>query len=124
MIQFICPRCDSTLSTSSRKGGSVCACPKCKYRLQVPPAANGVLELDTDVEPVPVTNWAKKARFCLRLAAWAGCLSLVALIARPYLGFFNFEEAPATDLTAAGGPIVLLVGAYIAARAVDSLTHW
>jgi hypothetical protein len=124
MIQFICPRCDSTLSASSRKGGSVCACPKCKYRLQVPPAPNGVLELDTDVEPVPVTNWAKKARFCLRLVAWAGCLSLVALIARPYLGFFNFEEAPATDLAAAGGPIVLLVGAYIAARAVDSLTHW
>jgi hypothetical protein len=92
--------------------------------LQVPPAANGVLELDTDVEPVPVTTWAKKARFCLRLTAWTGCLTLVALVARPYLGFFNFEELSTTDVTGAGGPVVLLIGAYIAARAVDSLTHW
>jgi DNA-directed RNA polymerase subunit RPC12/RpoP len=123
MIQFVCPRCDSTLSASSRKVGTVCSCPKCHHRLQVPTGLNGADQFDADVEPVARASVWKTVLFGLRLVAWAGCLTLVAFLVRPYLGPLGFDEASAPDGPAATGSAVLLVGAYITARAVDSLTH-
>jgi hypothetical protein len=127
MIRFFCPRCETSLSASSRKVGSVSSCPRCRQRLQVPsvPAvAPEAEEPSPDVELAEAGQggFLRLAAYGLRCVVWLGCVAGAAYLAWPYLPLSESADLAGTTLSGAG-PLVLMGGAYIMARAVDSLAQ-
>jgi hypothetical protein len=123
MIRFACPRCETSLSAPHRKVGSVSNCPKCRQRLQVPAAA-GTGEPSPDVELAEAgPGMARLALYGLRCVAWLGCVAGVAYLAWPYLHLDGSAELASAATLGSAGSLVLMAGAYIVARAVDSLAQ-
>src|SRR5262245_12775829 len=79
MIRFLCPRCDTSLTASHRKGGAVCSCPKCRQPLQVPSAPERMdAETGSGVD-VLGKDGRLKAAMALRWTVWAACIAWVGV---------------------------------------------
>jgi hypothetical protein len=110
MISFLCPSCESTLNAPLRKRGAVSACPRCHTKVRVPTEFEE--EIDVDL-PRPHSRLAGGLRFL----SWAGCLAVVG-----WTGWWYYQHHQSlleANLLAAA--CVPMLGAYIAARAINGL---
>jgi hypothetical protein len=120
-IKFSCPTCHTTLKVPSRKRGAITNCPRCNQRLQVPVSSNDD-DKDTDIEEAG-GGIAHGLSYVVRLMAWTACLFWVAYLLWSKCNPHDFlgGVVPETAQSTAVG--VQALAAYIAARAIDSVSR-
>jgi hypothetical protein len=127
MIRFACPTCNGIITTSSKKAGSVKACPGCGQMVQVPD------EVAIEEKPGRTSgekpalgsrrgNGLKVFWALVRISLWGVCFGAIVL------GFVNFfvESPKGRDdqqkIEIAARALVWLVGPFYLARTFESST--
>jgi hypothetical protein len=124
MIQFLCPTCDSTLSVAPRKSGTFCNCPKCRQRLQVPTVPrSSTASGDTRIPTRQSRPALRKVLTGLRFGAWAAAVAWVGVVAWSSLSAADLSDLSGWQAWLASAPTAQLFGAYIVARAIDSVSR-
>ena len=117
-LEFLCPSCHTTLKAPMRKRGRLTQCPVCNYRIKVP-----VTGSDSDTDDDSVSDLARTGGFVLRVLVWTGCVAWVSFLLWSKCNPRDFLAGtlPETPQTMAAG--VQILAAYIAARALDSVSR-
>jgi hypothetical protein len=123
MIQFLCPTCDSTLSVAPRKSGTYCNCPKCRQRLQVPTIPGASKTSDNTRFPKKPRLFWRKVVSGLRIGAWAAAVAWVGVVAWSSLSAADLSDIAGWQAWIASAPATQLLGVYIVARAIDSVSR-
>jgi hypothetical protein len=121
-IQFLCPSCHTTLKAPMRKRGKISECPVCNYRIKVPVTGkDGGKDGGTDDESV--SDLVQTGGFVLRMLVWTACVAWVSFLLWSKCNPRDFLAGalPETPQSIAAG--VQILAAYIAARALDSVSR-
>jgi DNA-directed RNA polymerase subunit M/transcription elongation factor TFIIS len=129
MIRFACPTCNGVISTSSKRAGTVKACPGCGQMVQVPAAAEFKQEKPEKKKaaaptskPTPVRRGGGMRTFwtLVRLFLWGGCFGAVVLGVVSYFAEYAKASVDQAKIEIAARALVWIIGPFYLARTFES----
>jgi DNA-directed RNA polymerase subunit RPC12/RpoP len=119
-LKFRCSACRSTLKVPLHRRGTYLHCPRCHQRLLAPLSSETRAAAQPDEAAFEVLPMLPAI---LRFAAWTACVGWVSYLVWLHCNPLDLLKGTVPGLSISLAVGVQLLGAYIAARAVEGVTR-